>query len=442
MIEDSIRGEDIVCVGFADWQNQLLTNQHHLRSRLGELNRVRSSSRFGLRRPQLAGSDLRRIDQRLDKTLGGLRTISDVHAISPPVIPLRYESVDPGRQRQAAALVRGEGDQAPGGSGTDPVGLRAAGRALIEDLRPSAASLITAWTILPPTRALTRRASGPPSNGPASRADLVVASARPLADRMRPAAKNCVEALERSDVDFFASGARVRRDRSGARGATAAEVLLFTGAVVSTGARLRVDRGGRSRATRVELCARRSSGRGRPEHRRRPAGGGAERLHAGWAPLQSAASAGAAWGGCRFDPLRSQRPHTQQSLPDEDLRNRAAGLPIVSTSLLLEDLEDVTFADDPASTVRCRPGAALAEDSPGAGLRRSRAGARTLLGHPPRGDREGRSRKRRGRTEAPGDEGALRRPRTDQRRESARLWTCSTPSRRRSSPPSRVPKAP
>src|ERR1700704_3642133 len=35
-----LRGCDIVCVGFADWDSELWTNQHHLMSRLAAENRV------------------------------------------------------------------------------------------------------------------------------------------------------------------------------------------------------------------------------------------------------------------------------------------------------------------------------------------------------------------------------------------------------------------
>ena len=31
-----LHGQDIVCVGFADWDTELWTNQHHLMSRLAE----------------------------------------------------------------------------------------------------------------------------------------------------------------------------------------------------------------------------------------------------------------------------------------------------------------------------------------------------------------------------------------------------------------------
>ena len=35
-----LRDRDIVCVGFADWDTELWTNQHHLMSRLARDNRV------------------------------------------------------------------------------------------------------------------------------------------------------------------------------------------------------------------------------------------------------------------------------------------------------------------------------------------------------------------------------------------------------------------
>ena len=52
-----VRGRDIVCVGFADWDTDLWTNQHHLMSRLARENRVLFVESLGLRRPQLAGGD-------------------------------------------------------------------------------------------------------------------------------------------------------------------------------------------------------------------------------------------------------------------------------------------------------------------------------------------------------------------------------------------------
>ena len=50
-----LRDRDIVCVGFADWDADLWTNQQHLMSRLAADNRVLFVESLGLRRPQLAG---------------------------------------------------------------------------------------------------------------------------------------------------------------------------------------------------------------------------------------------------------------------------------------------------------------------------------------------------------------------------------------------------
>ncbi len=49
-----LRDRDIVCVGFADWQTELKTNQHHLMSRLARDNRVLFVESLGLRQPQLS----------------------------------------------------------------------------------------------------------------------------------------------------------------------------------------------------------------------------------------------------------------------------------------------------------------------------------------------------------------------------------------------------
>src|SRR3954453_6459766 len=78
---------DIVCVGFADWDTELWTNQHHLMSRLAAGNRVLFVESLGLRRPQLAGRDLRRIARRLRTGLQGPRVRDGVQVLSPLVIP-------------------------------------------------------------------------------------------------------------------------------------------------------------------------------------------------------------------------------------------------------------------------------------------------------------------------------------------------------------------
>jgi glycosyltransferase involved in cell wall biosynthesis len=81
-------GKDIVCVGFADWDTDLWTNQHHLMSRLARDNRVLFVESLGLRRPQLAGRDLARIARRLRRGVAPPREVDRVHVLSPLVLPL------------------------------------------------------------------------------------------------------------------------------------------------------------------------------------------------------------------------------------------------------------------------------------------------------------------------------------------------------------------
>src|ERR1700734_1726903 len=83
-----LQGRDIVCVGFADWDTALQTNQHHLMKRLAIENRVLFVESLGLRRPQLAGRHLKRIAARLRRGLSGARRIDGLHVLSPLVLPL------------------------------------------------------------------------------------------------------------------------------------------------------------------------------------------------------------------------------------------------------------------------------------------------------------------------------------------------------------------
>src|SRR6185312_11469257 len=83
-----LRGHDIVCVGFADWETDLWTNQHHLMARLARGNRVLFIESLGLRRPQLAARDLRRMARRLRRGLAPPRAAEGLHVLSPLVLPL------------------------------------------------------------------------------------------------------------------------------------------------------------------------------------------------------------------------------------------------------------------------------------------------------------------------------------------------------------------
>jgi glycosyltransferase involved in cell wall biosynthesis len=83
-----LAGQDILCVGFSDWSAELLTNQQHLLVRAASQNRILFVESLGLRRPQLASKDLRRIVRRLLRARRPLREEDGVHVLSPLVLPL------------------------------------------------------------------------------------------------------------------------------------------------------------------------------------------------------------------------------------------------------------------------------------------------------------------------------------------------------------------
>jgi glycosyltransferase involved in cell wall biosynthesis len=82
------KGRDIVCVGFSDWNGELLTNEQHLLVRLAEHNNVLFVESLGLRRPQVAGKDLRRIARRLVRGVQPPRAVDGLHVLSPLVLPV------------------------------------------------------------------------------------------------------------------------------------------------------------------------------------------------------------------------------------------------------------------------------------------------------------------------------------------------------------------
>jgi glycosyltransferase involved in cell wall biosynthesis len=84
-----LSGQQIVCIGSADWATELPINQHQLMGRLAAENEVLFVESLGLRRPQLAGRDLSRIWRRLKRGLRGARPVPEgLHVLSPLVLPL------------------------------------------------------------------------------------------------------------------------------------------------------------------------------------------------------------------------------------------------------------------------------------------------------------------------------------------------------------------
>lgn len=227
----TLRGRDIVCVGFADWETELWTNQHHLMSRLARDNRVLFVESLGLRRPQLAGRDLARIARRLRRGLQAPREVDGLHVLSPLVVPLHgSRAVRRLNARLLPWLVR---------RAVRRLGLRAPilwayvpqAETLIEAIEPSlivyhCVDDIAAHDLIDTSsfRSSEERF--------AARADLVLASAPALAERMRGISGNVVEAPNVADTGLFA-----RALEPGPLDAGMAQLpaprIVFTGAIAA-----------------------------------------------------------------------------------------------------------------------------------------------------------------------------------------------------------------
>ncbi len=227
-----LRNRDIVCVGFADWDTDLQTNQHHLMSRLARENRVLFVESLGLRRPQLAGRDLKRIAERLRNGLRGPRATDGLHVLSPLVLPLHSNRAARAfNRRLLPALVR---------RATRKLGMR---RPILWAYVPQAEVLLDA---LDPELVIYHCvddiAAQPGIDGVtfaaaeerfARRADLVLASAPGLAERLRKVSDKVMYAPNVADTDMFATALR-HGPVDPALAALPRPRIVFIGAVVST----------------------------------------------------------------------------------------------------------------------------------------------------------------------------------------------------------------
>jgi glycosyltransferase involved in cell wall biosynthesis len=227
-----LQGRDIVCVGFADWDTALQTNQHHLMKRLAAKNRVLFIESLGLRRPQLAGRDLKRIVRRLRSGLRGSREVDGLHVLSPLILPLHANAfVRALNRRLLGFFVR-----------------RAAGKlrmhhsilwayvpqaeALLDVLRPELViyHCVDDIAAQPGIDADSFRAA---ETRFAARADLVLASAPGLAERLRLVSDNVIYAPNVADTALFASALQ-DGPIDPALAALPTPRIVFTGAVVAT----------------------------------------------------------------------------------------------------------------------------------------------------------------------------------------------------------------
>jgi glycosyltransferase involved in cell wall biosynthesis len=199
-----LAGRDIVCVGSADWATELPINQHQLMGRLATGNRVLFVESLGLRRPQLAGRDLSRLWRRLRRGLRGARPADGLHVLSPLVLPLHHIAVVRALNRwllrfQVGRAARRLGMRAPILWAYVPQA-----EALVDVLEPE---LVVYHCVddVAAQKGVDAESFRAAEERFARRADLVLASAPALDERMRTLSASVLYAPNVADTPTFAT---------------------------------------------------------------------------------------------------------------------------------------------------------------------------------------------------------------------------------------------
>lgn len=211
--QSALVGRDIVCVGFSDWDSEVWTNQHHLMARLAAGNQVLFIESLGLRRPTLAGRDVRRMGRRLVRGFAGPRRVvldgGDHHidVLSPLVLPTHTSRLARHANRFLLARLVGHATSTLGMSSPILWAYVPQADVLIDALRPRLVVYhcvddIGAYPRIDATsfRVVERRF--------ARRADVVLASSAPLAERMRELSSKVHYMPNVADTDLFSSARR------------------------------------------------------------------------------------------------------------------------------------------------------------------------------------------------------------------------------------------
>lgn len=366
-----VRGRDIVCVGFADWDTELWTNQHHLMSRLARENRVLFVESLGLRRPQLAGRDIARIARRLRRGLAPPRAADGLSVLSPLVLPFHASRLARELNRRLLPLLVGRACRRLGLTRPILWAYVPQAEVLLETLDPSLVIYhcvddIAAHGLIDTAsfRAAEERF--------AARAELVLASAPKLAARMRTLSRNVLDAPNVADTDLFSTALE-----PGPLDAATAELprprIVFTGAIAATklDVPLLLELARTRRDWSFALVGPVGTGDPRTDVSELSAEPNVHMLGArAYAQLPEvlrAADAG-------LIPY-ARNELTESIFPMKVYEYLAAGLPVVSTPLpALEGIADVARAAD-AEGVAALLDRALAEDGPEGRRERSRAAA-------------------------------------------------------------------
>ncbi|HEY7960762.1 MAG TPA: glycosyltransferase [Solirubrobacteraceae bacterium] len=227
-----IRGRDIVCVGFADWESEVWTNQQHLMSRLARENRVLFVESLGLRRPQLAVRDVRRMARRLARGVAPPRERDGVWVLSPLVAPLHGSAAVRRLNRLLLAWLVRRTVRRLGMHDVILWGYVPQAEVLLDALEPA---LVVYHCVddIAAQKGIDGESFRAAETRFAARADLVLASAPELTRRMRLLAGNVLAAPNVADTELFAT-ALDPGPVDPALQALAHPRIVFTGAVVAT----------------------------------------------------------------------------------------------------------------------------------------------------------------------------------------------------------------
>jgi glycosyltransferase involved in cell wall biosynthesis len=227
-----LEGRDIVCVGTADWAAELPINQHQLMGRLAKRNRVLFVESLGLRRPQLASRDLRRIGRRLLAGLRGARASDGLHVLSPLVLPFHGSGATRALNRRLLRRQAGRAARRLGMRSPILWAYAPQAEALLETLQPE---LVVYHCVddLAAQKGVDAEGFRAAEERFARCADLVLASAPALAERMRSLSGNVLYAPNVADTALFGT-ALEPGSVDPAVAALPGPRLVFQGAVVAT----------------------------------------------------------------------------------------------------------------------------------------------------------------------------------------------------------------
>lgn len=367
-------GRDVVCVGFNDWDAEVWTNQHQLMARLAAAgNRVLFVESLGLRRPQLmAGRDVRRLIRRARAGLAPPRVRDGVHVLSPLVLPLHAN--------RAARAVNARLLPALVGRAARRLGLR---RPILWGYVPQAELLLDALDPelvvyhcvddIGAQEGIDGSSFAAFERRFAARADLVLASAPALAQRMRTLSHHVLYAPNVADTARFAQ-ALAPGPIDAAVAALPEPRIVFTGAIAAKKLNLELVAGVAAARPGWSLALVGPVGLGDP-------GTDVSALRAlpnvhllgarRYADLPDVLRGAAA----ALIPYRAT-PLTASIFPMKVYEYLAAGVPVVATPLpALEDVTEIVVADGAPATIAALE-RAMADDTPERRRARSAAAQR------------------------------------------------------------------